>query len=98
MPTVASNKFHSSMNEFDIKAVWTLQLGQVGNHVAAADQADRWNHVLCVAILVWRTSPYFHKRQLLPGVATELGNRKQDEEEGSLKMSAMEQLAARQAR
>lgn len=25
----------TSMNEFDIKAVWALQLGQVGNHVAA---------------------------------------------------------------
>lgn len=80
------------MSEFDIKAVWALQLGQAGNHAAPA-QADRCNHVPCVAILVWRTSPYFHKRQLHPGVATELGNRRQDEEEGSLKMPAMEQLA-----
>lgn len=88
MATVESNKFHSWY-----EWVWhKSSMGQVGNRAAAA-QADSWNHVPWGAIFVWRTSPYFHKRQLLPGVATELGNRRQDEEEGSLKMPAMEQLA-----
>lgn len=88
-----TTNFSPHMSEFDIKAVWALQVGQVGNCAAATAQAYRGNHVPSVAILVWRTPPCFHKRQLLPGVATELGNTRQDEEEGSLKMPAVEQLA-----